>query len=64
MLKLKAVKEMTGLSRSTLYAYIEMGKFPRQVKLGERCVAWVEEEVATWLEARITERDASNSGNY
>jgi len=55
---------MTGLSRSTLYAYIEMGKFPRQVKLGERCVAWVEEEVATWLEARITERDASNSGNY
>ncbi len=55
---------MTGLSRSTIYAYIDKGMFPRQVKLGERCVAWVEEEVVAWLDARITERDASNSSNY
>jgi prophage regulatory protein len=64
MLKLKEVQKMTGLSRSTIYAYIDKGMFPRQVKLGERCVAWVEEEVVAWLDARITERDASNSSNY
>jgi prophage regulatory protein len=64
MMKIKAVQQMTGLSRSTIYAYIDKGLFPRQVKLGERCVAWVEEEVMAWLDARITERDASNSSNY
>jgi prophage regulatory protein len=64
MLKIKAVQQMTGLSRSTIYAYIDKGMFPRQVKLGERCVAWIEDEVVAWLDARITERDASNSDNY
>ena len=63
-MKLKAVKELTGLSRSSIYAYIDKGQFPKQVKLGERCVAWVEEEVVAWLDARIADRDASNSSNY
>lgn len=64
MLKLKTVITMTGLSRSTIYDYMAKGQFPRQVKLGERCVAWIEEEVVAWLDARITERDASNSSKY
>ena len=64
MLKLKAVKAMTGLSRSTIYDYMAKGHFPRQVKLGERCVAWVEEEVVAWLDARITDRDAANNGLF
>lgn len=64
MLKLKEVQKMTGLSRSTIYAYIDKGLFPRQVKLGERCVAWVEEEVIAWLDARIADRDAGNDGFF
>lgn len=64
MLKIKKVLKMTGLSRSSIYAYIEKGKFPKQVKLGERSVAWIEEEVVAWIDARITEREASNSSNY
>jgi prophage regulatory protein len=64
MMKLKEVQKKTGLSRSTIYAYIDKGMFPKQVKLGERCVAWIDEEVVAWLDARITERDASNSSKY
>jgi prophage regulatory protein len=64
MLKLKEVQKKTGLSRSTIYDYMAKGQFPRQVKLGERCVAWVEEEVVAWLDARVTERDAANNGFY
>ena len=64
MMKLKEVQKKTGLSRSTIYAYIDKGMFPKQVKLGERCVAWIDEEVVAWLDARVLARDASNSSNY
>jgi prophage regulatory protein len=64
MLKIKAVQQMTGLSRSTIYAYIDKGVFPRQVKLGERCVAWIEDEVMEWIDTRIMARDAANSGSF
>lgn len=53
LLRLSAVKEITGLSRSTIYAD---ANFPRPVKIGERAVAWVEEEIRGWIDARIAER--------
>lgn len=58
LIKLKEVIETTGLSRSTIYKYIEDGLFPRSVSLGGRAVAWVDEEVKDWIVARIEERDA------
>jgi prophage regulatory protein len=64
MLKLNAVKELTGLSRSSIYSYMARGEFPRQIKLGKRSVAWVDDEVLAWLDERIMARDASNSSIY
>jgi prophage regulatory protein len=64
MLKIADVKKLTGLSRSTIYEYMSKGKFPNQVKLGERCVAWVEEEIIAWIDTRIIARDAANSGSF
>jgi prophage regulatory protein len=45
MLKLKEVQKITGLSRSSIYSYIEKGVFPIQVKLGQRSVAWIDQEI-------------------
>jgi len=56
-LRLKEVIELTGLSRSTIYKYIEEGVFPRSVSLGGRAVAWVDQEIHEWVLARIEERD-------
>lgn len=56
LLRLDAVKEITGLSRSTIYAD---PTFPRPVKIGERAVAWVEDEIREWVDARIAERQAA-----
>ena len=58
LLRLHAVKELTGLSRSTLYAD---PSFPKSVKIGDRAVAWVEQEVADWINARIAERSAEQT---
>jgi len=53
---LNQVKARTGLSRSTLYAYVRDGRFPAPVAISERCVAWVEGEIDDWIADRIASR--------
>ena len=54
IMKRPEVEAVTGLRRSTIYAKIEDGTFPKQIKLGVRSVGWLEHEVRTWLENRVT----------
>jgi prophage regulatory protein len=49
---LKAVVAKTGLSRSTLYAYVAIGLFPKQRRLGVRRVAWLASDVRAWMASR------------
>ena len=55
LLRLDAVKEITGRSRSAIYAD---PIFPRPVKIGERAVAWVEDEIRDWVDTQIAARAA------
>lgn len=48
----RAVEEITGLSRSTIYLMMKRGEFPRPVKLTGKAVGWPESTVAAWLESR------------
>ena len=52
-LRLHAVMERTGLSRSTIYLRIKQGLFPKPIALGGRCVGWVESEINDWLDQQI-----------
>ena len=54
-LRLPGVKEITGLSKSSLYALIQEKSFPAPVRLGVRTVAWVRSEVRQWALERIRE---------
>lgn len=56
ILRLTQVKEMTGLSRSTIYSKIKNNEFPKQINLGPRIVGWLEEEIEQWLITRIKNR--------
>lgn len=49
ILRLPAVLERTGLSRSTLYRKIAAGSFPRQIALSTRCAGWRESAVNRWM---------------
>ena len=49
ILRLSAVLERTGLSRSTLYRKVQAGTFPRQIKISERCCGWRQSAVDEWL---------------
>ena len=54
LLRRPEVEAITGLKRSSIYAKMDAGVFPKPVKLSERAVAWLEHEVQGWLENRIS----------
>ncbi len=64
ILRLKTVRELTGLARSTIYAKLDPyskqydPSFPRSVSLGARAVGFPEDEIREWIAARIAARDA------
>jgi prophage regulatory protein len=47
-MRLPKVIELVGLSQSTIYDMASNGRFPKQVRLGGRAVAWVKSEVLQW----------------
>jgi len=57
ILRLKAVMELTGLGRSTIYKYIKEGIFPARVALGSKSIGFLESEIQGWILARIEARD-------
>ncbi|MBR1164243.1 AlpA family phage regulatory protein [Bradyrhizobium elkanii] len=59
-LRLEAVKQATGLGRSSIYMLMGESKFPKPVKLngdGGKAVAWLASEIAEWQRQRIAARD-------
>jgi len=52
-LRLPAVAEKTGLSKTHLYRLVQAGKFPKPIKLSERVSAWDEAAVDDWLAAKF-----------
>ena len=55
IIRLKEVIRRVGLSRSAIYQYIRVGKFPRQVALGGRAVGWLEFDIDQWIDVRHSE---------
>jgi prophage regulatory protein len=49
---IKRVMEKTGLSRSSVYAYVASGVFPKQRHLGPRRIAWLASEIQAWIATR------------
>lgn len=57
ILRRNDVERATGLPRSTLYAKIASGDFPKPIRLGVRAVGWLEQDISAWQKARIAARD-------
>ena len=54
LLRLPEVKATTGLSKSSIYARIAEGTFPRQIPLGPRLVVWVESDIQNWISEQVS----------
>lgn len=53
VLRLRDVKERTGLAKSTVYKKIGEGEFPKQFSLSGRSVGWLESDVNKWIGERL-----------
>ena len=51
-LRREEVERLTTLSRSTIYALMGSGEFPRPFSTGRRSVAWRADEIAEWIATR------------
>ena len=49
LLRLPDVKSATGLSKSTIYARMSEGNFPKQISIGPRLVVWLESDIQRWI---------------
>ncbi|WP_415905575.1 helix-turn-helix transcriptional regulator [Neptuniibacter sp. QD48_55] len=54
ILRRKQVEELTGLSRSTIYALMAEDDFPKPIQLGPRSVGWLESDLNEWINGRIS----------
>lgn len=52
ILRRRDVENLTGLSRSTLYAMMADGNFPSPIKLGKRAVGWQDTDLTEWIASR------------
>ena len=52
ILRLPEVLSTVGLSRSSLYALIAKGDFPRQIRLSPRTSGWRLSDVEDWIKRR------------
>jgi prophage regulatory protein len=57
VIKLPAVMDISGGSRSSIYKWMAEDKFPRSISLGGKAVGWIESEIFDWINQRIDERD-------
>lgn len=62
ILRRPEVEQCTGLKRSSIYARMELGTFPKSVPLGEKSVGWLESDIEAWQKSRIAARDQNNAG--
>lgn len=58
IISIKTAAAMTSLSRPAINALRNTGTFPVAVRLGERRIGFVRQEVDQWISDRIAARDA------
>lgn len=50
LMRLAEVKQVTGLSRASIYRFADDGAFPRPVKIGDRAIAWRSTDIEAWID--------------
>lgn len=50
LLRMREVRQRTGLSTATIYRRVDAGTFPRKVRLGPKSVAWYGSDIDRFIE--------------
>ncbi len=52
ILRRREVEDLVGLKRSSIYADVLLGTFPKPIRLSERAVGWCVRDIRAWLAER------------
>lgn len=58
VLRLRQVKDRTGLGHDSVYRLMREGRFPQNFKLSERAAGWLESEIDEWIERHAALRNS------
>jgi prophage regulatory protein len=50
IIRRKDIEERLKISRSSIYAMMSQGEFPKPVRLGRRAVGWKSTDIEKWLQ--------------
>ncbi|WP_254305612.1 AlpA family transcriptional regulator [Sphingopyxis sp. BSNA05] len=53
LLRLKDVQHRVGLGRSTIYRWMDEGKFPRPHPISNHSIRWLESDVDDWISSKV-----------
>lgn len=56
LIRIREVMHLTSLGRSTIYKFMKLGKFPKQVPIGG-LATWSEVEIKAWIDEKIEMRE-------
>ena len=55
IIRMRELQTIVGLSRPRIYKLQAEGRFPHNIKLGDRAVGWLAQDVYQWIEERRSE---------
>lgn len=58
LIRIQTVINLTGMSRSTIWRKVKAKTLPQPVRLGDSSAAWLLDEIESWIDERVAERDA------
>lgn len=62
-LRVRTVVGMVGFSKTTLYARIRAGSFPKPIQIGAQTVVFLESEIVEWMKAAAANRQDRRSAS-
>ena len=65
IIRMKELVSKVGYARSTIYALIKEGRFPKPFKLvpNGRANGWLEETINEWIDHRKSDLQCEDNGN-
>lgn len=57
--RISEVMRIVGFKRSTIYAHMNQGSFPKGFKIGPRAAAWRMSDIKRWMDERTDRSDAA-----
>jgi len=51
-IRMRDLVKMVPVSKAHIWRLVQAGKFPRPIKLSEKCTAWKVADIEDWLKAK------------